>query len=420
MSNTPIDCCADPGQKLLSVEQGRKRILAAVSAIVATEQLHLRAALGRILCAPVVSEIDVPPFTNSAMDGYAVRSEDCPDSGTVALEIIGSAFAGAPFADRVGTGQCVRIMTGAVLPDGADAVLMQEHVSREQGQIRCEHRAVQRGQNVRYAGEDTRRGDTVLPAGQRLGAAELGLLASVGVVEVCVKHKLRVAFFSTGDELASAGTPLVRGQIYDSNRYALFGMLSRPEIECYDLGVIPDRREAVRTAFREAAAMADLVLTTGGVSVGEADYVTETLGELGEISFWRMAMKPGKPLAFGRLGNAAFFGLPGNPVSVMATFYQFVLPAIRKMTGQHAVEPLMIQARSMQDLKKAPGRMEFQRGILQRGPDGQWQVSTTGLQGSHVLSSMSRANCFILLPAQDAGATEGDLVTVQPFQDFST
>ena len=420
MSNTPTDCCADPGQKLLSVEQGRKRILAAVSAIEATEQLPLRAALGRILCEPVVARIDVPPFANSAMDGYAVRSEDCPDSGAVTLEIIGSAFAGAPFAERVGAGQCVRIMTGAVLPDGADAVLMQEHVSREQGQIRCEHRAVQQGQNVRYAGEDTRRGDTVLPAGRRLGAAELGLLASVGVAEVCVTRKLRVAFFSTGDELASAGTPLVRGQIYDSNRYALFGMLSRPEIECYDLGVIPDRREAVRTAFREAAAMADMVLTTGGVSVGEADYVTETLGELGEISFWRMAMKPGKPLAFGHVGNAVFFGLPGNPVSVMATFYQFVLPAIRKMTGQQALEPLMIQARSSQNLKKAPGRMEFQRGILQRGSDGQWQVSTTGLQGSHLLSSMSRANCFILLPAQDAGATEGDLVTVQPFQDFST
>ena len=420
MSTTPTDCCADPGQKLLSVEQGRKRILTAVSAIQATEQLHLRAALGRILCEPVVARIDVPPFANSAMDGYAVRSEDCPDSGAVVLEIIGSAFAGAPFPDRVGAGQCVRIMTGAVLPDGADAVLMQEHVSREQGQIRYEHRAVQRGQNVRYAGEDTRRGDTVLPAGRRLGAAELGLLASVGVAEVCVTRKLRVAFFSTGDELASAGTPLVRGQIYDSNRYALFGMLSRPEIECYDLGVIPDRREAVRTAFREAAAMADLVLTSGGVSVGEADYVTETLGELGEISFWRMAMKPGKPLAFGRLGNAVFFGLPGNPVSVMATFYQFALPAIRKMTGQQAREPLLIQARSSQDLKKAPGRMEFQRGILQRGPDGQWQVSTTGLQGSHLLSSMSKANCFILLPADDTGATAGDLVTVQPFQDFSS
>ena len=304
------------------------------------------------------------------------------------------------------------------MPDGADAVLMQEHVSRDAGQVRCENRIVQCGQNVRYAGEDTRCGDTVLHAGQRLGAAELGLLASVGVGEVRVTRRLRVAFFSTGDELASIGTPLGRGQIYDSNRYTLFGLLSRPEIECFDLGVIPDQREAVRAAFREAGAVADLVLTSGGVSVGEADYVTETLGELGEISFWRMAMKPGKPLAFGRLGEAVFFGLPGNPVSVMATFYQFVLPAVRKMTGEQAREPLLIQARSTRDLKKAPGRTEFQRGILQAGADGQWHVSTTGLQGSHVLSSMSKANCFILLPAEGTGAAEGDLVTVQPFQDF--
>jgi len=418
MSNTPTDGCADPGQKLLSVEQGRNRILAAVPVIGTAEQLHLRAALDRILHEPVVSRVDVPAFANSAMDGYAVRSEDCFDSQPVALEIIGSAFAGAPFAGQVGTGQCVRIMTGAVMPDGADAVLMQEHVSRDGGQIRCENNTVRRGQNVRYAGEDMRCGDTVLPAGQRLGAAELGLLASVGVAEVRVTRKLRVAFFSTGDELASVGTPLGRGQIYDSNRYTLFGMLSRPEIECHDLGVIPDHREAVRAAFQEAAAVADLVLTSGGVSVGEADYVTEMLDELGEISFWRMAMKPGKPLAFGRLDKAVFFGLPGNPVSVMATFYQFVLPAIRQMTGEQAREPLLIQARSTQPLNKAPGRMEFQRGILQRGADGQWQVATTGLQGSHVLRSMSEANCFILLPAQDAGAAAGDLVTVQPFQDF--
>lgn len=418
MNNTPTDCCADPGQKLLSVEQGRARILAAVPAIQSAEQLHLRAALGRILCTPVVSRVDVPPFANSAMDGYAVRSQDCPDSQAVTLEIIGSSFAGAPFAGQVGACQCVRIMTGAAMPDGADAVLMQEHVSRDAGQIRCENRIVQCGQNVRYAGEDTRCGDTVLRAGQRLGAAELGLLASVGVGEVRVTRRLRVAFFSTGDELASIGTPLGRGQIYDSNRYTLFGLLSRPEIECFDLGVIPDQREAVRAAFREAGAVADLVLTSGGVSVGEADYVTETLGELGEISFWRMAMKPGKPLAFGRLGEAVFFGLPGNPVSVMATFYQFVLPAVRKMTGEQAREPLLIQARSTRDLKKAPGRTEFQRGILQAGADGQWHVSTTGLQGSHVLSSMSKANCFILLPAEGTGAAEGDLVTVQPFQDF--
>ena len=418
MNITPTDSCADSDSKLLSVEQGRARILAAVPVIAATERLHLRAALKRVLRTPVVAGVDVPPFANSAMDGYAVRSTDYGDSPGVELEIVGTSFAGAPFSGEVAAGQCVRIMTGAMMPDGTDTVLMQEQVQRDAQRIRFQPAGVKPGQNVRYAGEDTRCGDTVAHAGQRLGASELGLLASVGVAEVCVTRRLRVAFFSTGDELASLGTALGKGQIYDSNRYTLSGMLSRPDIEYYDLGVIPDRRDAVGAALLEASDMADLVLTSGGVSVGEADYVTETLGELGEISFWRMAMKPGKPLAFGRLGSAAFFGLPGNPVSSMATFYQFVLPAIRKMTGETPRAPLLIQARSARPLKKTPGRMEFQRGILEPAPDGGLQVSTTGLQGSHLLSSMSKANCFILLPAESAGAQAGEFVSVQPFEDF--
>lgn len=418
MTTTPTDCCADSGGKLLSVEQGRARILAAVPVIAASERVHLRAALHRVLREPVVSRVDVPPFANSAMDGYAVRSGDCTESPQVELDVVGSCFAGTPFAGTLATGQCVRIMTGAMLPDGADAVLMQEHVQRDAQRIRFPATGLRPGQNVRYAGEDSRCGATVLDAGQRLGPAELGLLASVGVAEVSVARRLRVAFFSTGDELAAVGTALGRGQIYDSNRYALFGMLSRPQIECHDLGVIPDRRDAVAAALAQAGDMADLVLTSGGVSVGEADYVTETLARLGEISFWRMAMKPGKPLAFGRLGKAAFFGLPGNPVSAMATFYQFVLPALRKMTGEAERQPLILQARSVQALKKAPGRMEFQRGILMPTGDGTLQVSTTGVQGSHLLSSMSKANCFILLPAESTGAAPGELVSVQPFEDF--
>jgi molybdopterin molybdotransferase len=352
------------------------------------------------------------------MDGYAVRSTDCLHREATVLEVVGAAFAGAPFDGRVSAGQCVRIMTGAVLPEGADAVLMQEDVSREGNQIRFRIETIGSGQNVRCAGEDIRRGETVLEAGQPLRAAELGLLASVGVSEVGVTRRLRVAFFSTGDELAGTGAPLRPGQIYDSNRYTLFGTLALPAIEPYDLGVIPDRRDAIRDAFSAASRLADVVLTSGGVSVGEADYVTETLGELGDIGFWRMAMKPGKPLAFGHLGDAVFFGLPGNPVSVMATFYQFVLPAIRKMTGERQREALVFQARCTETLRKAPGRMEFQRGILKSGDSGQWTVSTTGIQGSHVLSSMSRANCFVLLSAESSGAKEGELVTVQPFQDF--
>ncbi|MCO6414476.1 MAG: molybdopterin molybdotransferase MoeA [Thiogranum sp.] len=414
MTRTP----ADPRDKLLSVEQGRQRILQAVDAVTATEQLHLRAALGRVLAEAVVSAIDVPPFANSAMDGYAVRSADCDAATPTRLKITGSSFAGAPFTGAVRSGECIRIMTGAVLPEGADAVLMQEDVERDGEQISFDGESVQAGLNVRYAGEDTRRGDTVLEPGTRLGAAELGLLASVGVSEVRVSRKLRVAFFSTGDELVGVGMPLATGKIYDSNRYALYGLLASAGIECYDLGNIPDQRDAVRAAFRQAGEIADLVMTSGGVSVGEADYVTETLGELGEINFWRMAMKPGKPLAFGRLGNAVFFGLPGNPVSAMVTYYLFVLPAIRKMAGEPAREPLLIEARCSEALKKAPGRAEFQRGILRRDADGGWKVASTGVQGSHLLSSMTKANCLIHLPAESTGAKEGERVLAQPFSDF--
>ncbi len=418
MSPIATDCCADPKQKLLSVEQGRDRILQAVHSVTATEQLHLSAALGRILAKPVVSTVDVPSFTNSAMDGYAVRSQDCTDTRQADLSVVGASFAGAPFAGTVAGGQCIRIMTGAVIPDGADTVIMQENVRRDADRVTFITKDVAAGQHVRYAGEDTRCGDTVLGAGIKLGAAETGLLASVGVSEVSVTRRLRVAFFSTGDELASIGTTLAAGQIYDSNRYALHAMLAKPAIKCYDLGIIPDQRAAVREAFQQAAEIADLILTSGGVSVGEADYVTETLGELGEINFWRMAMKPGKPLAFGQLGNAVFFGLPGNPVSVMVTFYQFVLHAIRKMTGETLHDPLLVQARCAVDLKKSPGRMEFQRGILKMEKDGSLLVSTTGMQGSHLLTSMSRANCFIHLPAESTGAQAGDLVSVQPFPDL--
>ncbi|VAW75814.1 Molybdopterin molybdenumtransferase [hydrothermal vent metagenome] len=418
MNDTTVDCCADPSQKLLSVEQGRQRILDAVPVIADHEQLHLRAALNRVLAEQVVSALDVPPFNNSAMDGYAIRHDDCTNTTPCTLDVTGESFAGSPFVGQMKSGQCIRIMTGAVMPDGADTVMMQEHVKRDGDQIRFDATGVKAGQNVRLAGEDTRSGQDVLEPGKILGPAELGLLASVGVGEIRVWRKLRVAFFSTGDELTGLGSPLLPGQIYDSNRYALFGLLRNAGVEIHDLGVIPDQRDAVRNAFRQAAAIADLILTTGGVSVGEADFVTETLEELGEVNFWRMAMKPGKPLAFGELGKAMFFGLPGNPVSAMVTFYQFVLPAIHKMSGAQARDPLLIEAFCENSLKKAVGRTEFQRGILRCGADGKWLVSTTGLQGSHVLSSMSRANCFILLATDSTGAVEGDTVQVQPFSDF--
>ena len=292
MSTNPADCYADPAQRLLPVDQARARIVETVRTVSTMEQLHLRAALGRVLCDKVIANTDVPPFANSAMDGYAVRSQDCAESSENVLEVIGVSFAGRPFKDAIARHQCVRIMTGAVIPEGADAVIMQEHVKRDGERITFTGCPVTSGQNIRYAGEDSRQGDVILEPGMKLGPAEIGLLASVGASEVRVSRRLRVAFFSTGDELTAVGTPLSRGQIYDSNRYTLFGLLSKAGVDCYDLGVIPDQRQAVRDAFQQAAEMADLVLTSGGVSVGEADFVTEALGELGEINFWRIAMKP--------------------------------------------------------------------------------------------------------------------------------
>lgn len=413
MDKQTQDPCATP-KGLLSVADARARIDALVTAIKGTEQLPIRSALNRILAAPIISSINVPPYTNSAMDGYALRGADLPVSGNTRLKVIGRAMAGAPYSGSVNPGQAVRIMTGAMIPEGADTVLMQEHVTTdgELIEIGTGHKV---GRNVRMAGEDMAIGATVLAPGKQLLPAEIGVLASLGIAEVQVSRRLRVAFFSTGDELRSLGEPLEAGQIYDSNRYTLHGMLSRLGVEIYDLGVIRDDRDAIRQAFKDAAAIADVVITSGGVSVGEADFVKQTLDEMGKVDFWKIAMKPGKPLAFGKLGDAMFFGLPGNPVSVMATFYQFVQPALQKMTGMSATPVLSLKIPCAVELKKAPGRLEYQRGILQSDDEGNMSVTTTGRQGSHVLSSMSQSNCFIILPAECTGVHRGDLVVVQPF-----
>lgn len=414
MTETRPDPCAPPKAGLLSVEEARAKIASLVQVIEGVEQLPIRAALNRVLAQEVISGIDVPPSDNSAMDGYALRIADLPAEGEVALQLIGKAYAGTPFAGEVAAGQCVRIMTGAMIPRGADTVIMQEQVRAEGEQVRVGAGHAP-GSNVRRAGEDMARGEAVLPPGHCLTPADLGVLASLGLGEVRVRRRLRVAFFSTGDELRSVGETLQEGQIYDSNRYTLHGMLTRLGVELLDLGVIRDDRDAIRQAFQDAAAMADVVLTSGGVSVGEADYVKQTLDELGQVDFWRIAMKPGKPLACGRLGPALFFGLPGNPVSVMATFYQFVQPALHAMMGQAQAPATTLRLPTETALRKAPGRTDFQRGRLVRGSDGQLRVNSTGLQGSHVLTSMSRADCFIILPADCAGVEAGELVEVQPF-----
>jgi len=410
------ESCADAREATaLSLDQARQRISQGIEPVAGWQKLPVRAALGRVLARDLPSPCDVPAHDNSAMDGYALAAADLPQTGTQSLEVVATALAGQAWRKPIGPGQCVRIMTGAMLPPGADTVVMQEQVALAGGRISVGpgHRA---GENLRRAGEDLAQGQVALAAGKRLGPAELGLLASLGMAEVPVRRRPRVAFFSTGDELCSIGEVLDEGDVYDSNRYTLYGMLSRLGIEPLDLGVIPDQPAALRGAFRDAAGNADAVITSGGVSVGEADYVKAVLAELGQVDFWKIAMKPGRPLAFGLIGACPFFGLPGNPVAVMVTFYQFVQPALRRLAGETDYLPRRFPVPCQTPLKKRPGRAEFQRGLLELGPDGHLSVRTTGKQGSGILSSMSQADCFIVLPAESGDVEPGDLVLVEPFQ----
>ncbi|VAX12929.1 Molybdopterin molybdenumtransferase [hydrothermal vent metagenome] len=401
---------------LMTLDQALEQILASITPIESVETQAIMDAFGHILAESIHSPLNVPPYQNSAMDGYAVRGADLPAHGDTTLELIGTSWAGTPFANEVGEKQCVRIMTGAKMPEGADTVIMQEDVQKTEQQITIgdEHRG---GQHVRHIGEDIRKGEEVLQPGKLLKAAELGLLASLGIAEVQVRRPLKAAFFSTGDELCAIGEPLQEGQIYDSNRYTIFGMLKGLGVEIHDLGVIRDQREEVEAAFSRAAELADIVFTSGGVSVGDADFVKQTLEKLGTVNLWKIAMKPGKPLAFGRIGNAYFFGLPGNPVSAMATFYQVALPALHKLMGKTPEPPLRLKLRCLDKLKKKPGRLDFQRGILQYDGD-ELVVRGVGAQGSHILSSMSRANCFIILSAEQGTVEIGSKVEVQPFSSL--
>jgi len=412
----PMDpsCVDDYDPNSLPVPAALARIDALVQPLSGTEKLALRSALDRALAESVYSPINVPPHTNSAVDGYAVRGEDIPAEGIRELRIIGNALAGKPFPGTVQPGEAVRIMTGAVVPEGTDTALFQERVQCE-GDILRITPDTKAGQNTRMAGEDLRMGDLVLAAGRHLNPADLGLLASIGVVEVRVRRRIRVAFFSTGDELRSLGEPLDKGDIYDSNRYTLYGMLTHLGAEVIDMGVVRDDPEALQRMLGEASRIADAVITSGGVSVGEADYIKDTLNRLGRVDFWKIAMKPGRPLAFGKVGDALFFGLPGNPVAVMVTFYQFVRPALLRMQGQEVPPMLLLKARVGGRLKKRPGRMEFQRGVLEQDETGEWVVHGTGDQGSGILSTMSRANCFIILADESDGVAAGELVDVQPF-----
>ena len=405
-------CADDYDPNSLSVAKAREFIARFLTPVSGVLRVPIRDAMGCVLAEDIDSPVNVPAHVNSAMDGWAVRATDLKPEGETELTEAGSAFAGSPYGKPLASGECVRIMTGAVVPEGADTIVMQERAAALGKRITVAA-GQKKGSHMRYPGEDLKQGSVALPRGRIVRPAELGLIASLGIGEVAVYRRLRVAFFSTGDELRSVGSPLGDGQIYDSNRYTLFGMLKRLNCEVMDMGVIRDDPALLEAAFQQASGVADVVITSGGVSVGEADFVKAILERLGEVVFWKIAMKPGRPLAYGKIGNAHFFGLPGNPVSVMVTFYQFVREALQKLMGADPVPPLpILKATCTSNIRKAPGRTEFQRAVLTADANG-WSVKITGEQGSGILKSMSDANCFIILDEKTANVEAGARVDVQ-------
>jgi molybdopterin molybdotransferase len=408
-----VSCIDGYDPDALPVDKARAALLACIAPIAQNERVAIREALGRVLAEEIVPKIDVPAHDNSAMDGYAVRFADLDKP----LKEIGTALAGKPFTGKVGAGECVRIMTGAVMPDGTDTVVIQEIVKQESGRV-VVPQGPKKAQNVRYAGEDLKVGVPVLGSGKVLRPAELGLIASLGIGELQVRRRLRVALFATGDELASIGSPLKDGEVYDSNRYTVYGMLSRLGVEIIDMGVVRDDPAKLEAAFRKAASSADAIITTGGVSVGEADFIKQMMEKLGEVLFWKIAMRPGRPMAFGRIDDAYLFGLPGNPVAVMVTFYAFVREALLHLAGRSDEAMPMLQAAAAENMRKVPGRTEYQRGILFQD-DGVWKARTTGQQGSGVLRSMSEANCFIILEHERGAVKAGEPVGVQLFEGLA-
>jgi molybdopterin molybdotransferase len=412
-------CVAGYDPKALPMAQAQEFIARLVPRVQAIEKVALRSALGRVLARDVVSAIDVPSHDNSAMDGYALRGSELDAAGESAFTVAGAGFAGGRFEGDVAARQCVRIMTGAVMPAGLDTVVPQEFVRVEGTVVHVPGGVVRAGDNRRLAGEDLARGEVALAAGRIVGPADLGLLASLGAAEVAVFRRLRVAFFSTGNELRSLGETLEPGSVYDSNRYTIWAMLQRLGVEVLDLGVVRDEPAALATAFRSAADVADAVITSGGVSVGEADHTKAVMAELGDVLFWRIAMRPGRPMAIGRIESsgheAILFGLPGNPVAVMVTFYALVRDALLAMSGATPAPLLVVRAASVEPIRKRPGRTEYQRGVVTRSSAGGWQVRITGSQGSGILRSMSEANGLIVLTHGQGNVAAGELVDVLPF-----
>ena len=412
-------CLSGYDANALPVAQAQEFITRLVPQVRASEFVPIRSALGRVLAHDIISPIDVPAHDNSAMDGYALHGRDLLVDAPTALEVVGTGLAGDSHVGEVLAGQCLRIMTGAVMPADTDTVVPQEFVERGEGKVLIPPGVVKAGDNRRCKGEDLAAGEPALKAGRVLRPADLGLLASLGQAEVPVWRKLRVAFFSTGDELRSIGEPLDEGCVYDSNRYTLWGMLQRLGVDVLDMGVVRDEPQALEEAFRHAAENADAVITSGGVSVGEADHTKQVMAALGDVLFWRIAMRPGRPMAIGRIESgghtAILFGLPGNPVAVMVTFYAFVRDALLGMAGAAPAPLPMLRAASVKPLRKKPGRTEYQRGIVSRAADGSWQVAITSSQGSGILRSMSEANGLVVLSHEQGSVAAGELVDVLPF-----
>jgi len=399
----------------LSAQAVNEFLARLVQPVQGIETVGIFDALGRVLAEDIISPIDVPPHDNSAMDGYAFDGARLHGQA-LTLDIVGTALAGKAWQGQVGPGQCVKIMTGAIMPAGLDTVVPQEF-TKPAGDARVSFAAqvVRAGDNRRLKGEDLMHGKPALAAGTRLGPAACGLLASLGIAQIAVRPRLRVAYFSTGDEILSLGEPPREGAVYDSNRYTVHGLLTRLGCEVIDMGVVRDDPALLEDAFRSAASKADAIITSGGVSVGEADFTKAMMAKLGDVAFWRIAMRPGRPMAVGRIGSSVLFGLPGNPVAVMVTFLAFVRPALLKMMGARAESMPMLQARSLEPMRKKPGRTEYQRGLVSRADDGMLEVRTTGNQGSGVLSSMVAANGLIVLGHDQGSIAAGDAVDVLMF-----
>lgn len=410
-----MSCCDAKGLKPLS--EALDTMQQALSNVCESMTLPLSEALGFTLSQDVISKQNVPPFNNSAMDGYALNAQDleaCTEDNPIQLTLVGKSFAGIPYQGDIAPGCCIRIMTGAVLPNSLNCIVMQERCHAEGDLITFKH-APAIHNNVRFSGEDLQVGQRVLQQAHKLTPRDIPLLASLGVAHVNVYRKLKVAVISSGDELKNLGEALQVGEIYDSNRYTIIALLSRLNVDVIDFGIIKDNYELIREAIVSADQQADVVITSGGVSVGEADFIKDVLNEIGEIGFWKLAIKPGKPFAFGKLANSVFFGLPGNPVSAIVTLYQLAVPAMAKMSGQMIKPALRFNAVCSDGLSKSPGRTDFQRGSYSVDVNGQLVVSSSGSQGSGVFSSMSRSNCFIVLEQQRGNVKSGETVVIEPY-----